>query len=228
MPPEAAEATETSEVTGSEQPAQNTQPADFGDEQIAVLKEKLGLDEPRSEEPESIPDDSSFYDLLGAEPEEEPEEPQYAVPPQQYEPVSEDDDDLVAELEDLIGQAVEERLSPHLESIKRQQNEQALQAFAKEHPDMKTPAMIDAIGQKLGAIADAHGNPALRADPKLVALAYMAVKAEAQASTETPAEPGSPAAVETGGTSAPDTGPSAEEQIKSAIVNAGGKNPGLW
>ena len=212
---------ETSE-TGAETPVEET--PDFGD-QIEALRARLdAVEEPAQDESEDLAADTSIGDYLSREESGgvEDDEPAYAGES------GDEDGAFIEELNAYLDEAVQERVRPALEQIQRGEQERELQALAQKYPDLKKPDVLDKVGEHLGRAAERLGNPALRTDPQLVELAYMAVKAEATASAETPAQPSS-GTLETGAASQPDPGKSYEQSVQERVVNAGGGNAsGLW
>ena len=236
---EAAEAAtpETYAPEGSVEPAtgaESTAPdqSSGSDEQVAALRERIDALEGGSQaQAQSLPDDASFVDYLanvaGADEgdEDDPSAYDYGQPAGQP---ADESEEIVAELDAYISQQVQARLDPVLSSIQRDQQESQLRGLATKYPDLRSPQMLDAIGARLGPLADSRQDQALLTDPKLVEMAYLAAKAEAVASAENPAQPGTGAAVETGSASAPEPSVTPEEQFLKSVVGAGStENPFL-
>lgn len=239
MSAEATEAVEPSAeqtlgAAGSEEPsgaesAEAGQSPDFGD-QVDALRGALDAQEGDggAEEAESLPDDQSLVDYLAGQlaGDESGEEDGQGIP--EGEPAGEpaDEDQFVAQLDAYIDQVVQERLSPVLSSMERDRQEGQLRSLADKYEDLRTPAVLDAIGARLGPLAEARQDESLLADPQLVELAYLAHKAEAAASAERPAQPDSGAALEKGSPSKPAPSQTPEEAIQQAIVGASGGGDG--
>jgi hypothetical protein len=97
---------------------------------------------------------------------------------------------------------------------------QELNSYAEKHPDIRDPEVFEAVTDKLAPIAEAYGREEYT-NPLLVDLAYKAVKAEAAAAAETPAEaPGQGPTLETGaGPSAPQGEPDPADRYKQAVFD---------
>lgn len=160
-----ADETQTDETT-SEAPA----PAapDFS-EQFTAIQDKLDRLAPPP------PTEADPTDLLGdynyddEDTDTEPAyEPQYQQ--EQYQPP---EDPRVAQLYEWATQ--------------REQMEatQKLQALGEKYPDLKEPKMLDQVRAELDQIT---ADPVVRNNPRLVEKVYLAIKAEADANAETPAE----------------------------------------
>lgn len=236
MSAEAVEASteETLGAAGSEEPrgaegVEAGQSPDFGD-QVDALRERIDAQEGNddAEEAQTLPDDQSLADYLvanvtGAESGEEVDHEAFGGQPA-GEP--DESDEIVAQLDAYIDQVVQERLEPVLSGMERDRQEGQLRSLADKYEDLRTPAVLDAIGARLGPLAEARQDETLLADPKLVELAYLAVKAEALSSAESPATPGTGPALEKGSPSKPTPSATPEEAIQQAIVGASGGGDG--
>lgn len=206
----------TNAVTGGDEgaeTAQDSQP-DLAAE-VAALRERLDAQSEANSESEEV--DLIDYLTVGEESDEGEE--------QQYEPAdpADENEQLIAQLDAYIDEAVQERIQPTIESIQTQERNRQLLALADKYPDLRDH--LEPIGQRLGRIAESRGDQSLRSDPQMVELAYMAVKAAATAGAETPVSEGSVAKVESSSISQPDSGPSEDELLMQRVLGTT-RNPG--
>lgn len=131
---------------------------------------------------------------------------------------------LVQEFQALVDERVEQVLAPRFEAEAEAKRAEGIRALAQEYPDFATPEVLNPIAAEMEQLAQEHGVPALRTDPRLARRLYQAYKAQAVADAETPAEAVSPGAtLETG--AGPGSGgeePSYQERYLGALNLGGG------
>jgi hypothetical protein len=214
----AGDSTDPGTIPGESQSQAPDQSDDLAAE-VRALRERW--DAQQSEAPSQEEEVDLIDYLAGSDDPDEGEYEGYEDPAAQGADPAQSEDQLLSQLDAYVNEAAQEAIQPFIEKMQAERRNDQLKELAAKHPDLKEPKVIEAVGKKLGAIADAKGDPSLRADPNLVELAYMAVKAEEISSSEKPANPGS-GHVESGSISQPDSGESPEEQIRNAILKAGG------
>lgn len=217
---EASESTETTESTEAPEPASTeASPPDVG-EALQELRSEMQNLASRVPEPPAPEEPDIVRSLLGetAEPEPPAEEPQTAEAPNPLE----GDDQLLTELRQMMREEAESAFMPHLQQQEAERREKAIHALAEKYPDLKTPDVLDVVGERLGLMAKRYGQPAITTDPEWVETVYKAYKAEAAAAAETPAEGGVPgASLEQGGAPpAPEPEVSPDEQRYAQAMQA--------
>jgi hypothetical protein len=110
-------------------------------------------------------------------------------------------------------------VAPIAQQIEMQRRSEGLNKLADQFPDIRSDEVLDPLTEKLEGFAESYGD-AVMTDPRFVELAYKAVKAEAAAAAETPAEAvGQGNSLETGaGPGAPAGGESPEEVMAHALL----------
>jgi hypothetical protein len=120
-----------------------------------------------------------------------------------------DPEQLVAQLDQATGEAVQEAMAPvvqHVqqelaearEQIAEQRRETQMRDLAEEFPELQDPEMARATFEQAGALATVLGQPALAAEPQFLRIVRMASKT-AEASNAEPREDPAPAVLEGGG-----------------------------
>jgi hypothetical protein len=125
----------------------------------------------------------------------------------------------------LLDERVNAAVAPIAQQFEMQRRSEGLNKLAEQFPDIRSDEVLDPLTEKLEGFAESYGD-AVMTDPRFVELAYKAVKAEAAAAAETPAEAvGQGNSLETGaGPGAPATNESPEEAIAKALVGGGPSN----
>lgn len=207
---------------------QAEEPASDPNDPWAALNARLDQFEerlPEQQESQEVPDYVDLIDQLMPEYDEEPEQAQ-------VEPASEAPQDDAAQLQAWLDQQVNARVQQALQPVLAEQEwdrrRGELNQFAEKHPEVRDPQMVDRIQHRLLSRAQRYGEGVLT-DPDAIKDAYFAIKAEAVASTQTPAE-----AVERGATLETNAGPSGgesdesvQEQITRRLIGNEGAQEGV-
>ena len=129
-------------------------------------------------------------------------------------------------LQEQIQQGVQEQLNPFFETQMRDQRVNAALALEEEFPELRNPEIAQPVVQMAQGLVSEMGMPEAANHPaiaKVVRLIYMASKAGAAASSETPAgqQPSSEVQLETPGARVPGSQQPAPADEGDLIVQAG-------
>lgn len=141
---------------------------------------------------------------LGADPAEEGYDYEDGIPP-----------DPEEALNQLVDDRVRQTLEPVFERQETERRETAILGLAERYPRLRDPEVLADVGGALDQAAEVYGNPAMRNDPHMVEIYYLAHEAMRAASNgEQFQPPASGAAIETG------AGPSAPTEPGDPVENA--------
>lgn len=200
------------------------------DSRFAEMRSDLGLDAPPTgaqgtEEQQPHPVEQIFP---AAQPLEEGE----AGGDDSYDQYADPDEEARREVEEYLNQkaqeAAEKQLAPFFEQEQRRQRVEAAMALEDEFPELRDSRVAGPVVQLGQAMLAEMGIPEAANHPgfaKLCKVLYMASKAEAAASSETPAGEGQEVALEQPGARAPSPAQS-EPTLQEQIVGSG--SPGLF
>lgn len=186
-------------------------------------------------------DDSGLWDTLSGEPQAEYDEYEddygYEDPGQQQQQPMTEEQQVAAELDRRIEERAQAAIAPYVQHMEQERREEKVLALVDQYPGMAQPEAVQFIDNRLGALADRYGNPAIRTDPDMVQDAYFAYEARKQAGGQTSTGPAGSeqegtaeavgqggATLETGaGPGAPPTEMDPQEQAYAQALNPGTK-----
>lgn len=115
---------------------------------------------------------------------------------------------------------VQQRIDAAITPLMQQREDEKLAALQDKYPDIMEPEIFAKVETYLGGFVQRYGNEGLKTDPGLVEMAYKAVKADAAAANETPAEQAAQegATLETNAGSTQTGEPSLEDKYAEAMA----------
>lgn len=218
------------ETTSQTQPEPTTEAPQEGlapelqeqlDSRFGALRSELGLELPAFD-PGQAPEEP-----------EQPDQPEFGYQNQVGDEFSDVDEETQQRIEAYLDQKIEQatgrRLEPFFEGEMRRQRVEAGLALEEQYPELKNKQVAEPVFNLGKGLLEEMGAPQLvnhPTFPKFLQLIYLASKADAAASSETPAgQEGHEVTLEQPGARAPSAG---QEELTEQQRIVGADGPGLF
>lgn len=196
-------------------------------EQLEAIRSRLDTIAPEQQGQTPEAGDLSPEDLIGllsGEDDEQYGEQPHAQQPGENEQPEELDDEALGVIRNVVADIV----GPELDRLELRDRQREIKALTQEYPDLTKVETLEQIRAHLEPFAEVYGDGVF-SDPRFIKTAHLALRNQAAAANETPAEEarGQGATLETGAGAQGDAGEgSFEEEFINEVVNAQGGGGG--
>jgi len=88
--------------------------------------------------------------------------------------------DLADAIRDMVQDAIQDALAPHLRDLQLRDDARDIAQLKQRYPRLNEPKVGQAVSQLVQGLAERYGTEAIRTDPAVVELAYLAFEAQQQ------------------------------------------------